>query len=174
MVYRRMSRGLSIRPVNRIKHVVDAQNAALAGNQTNDDLVDTQDNPVQSTPNQVETGSKINGIYLKLEVRATNAAALPNCYMYVFKNPGNALTAPAPNQVGISNVKKYVIHQEMVMLQSEGTGDPEANARILFNGVIAIPKLYRRNGPDDRLKLVLLAPGVDIEYCFQCHYKEFR
>ncbi len=161
----------SIRPVNRIKHVVDQQGGIVLNTKTTVDLISTFDAPVLAGPADVETGSKVNGIYLKVEVYATTEAALANCYMYVMKNPGNQLTGiPNPNTVGVSNQKKYVIHQEMVMLEQSINGNP----RTLFNGVIAIPKGYRRNGPKDKLILVLLAPGVDIFFCMQCHYKEFR
>ncbi len=50
----------------------------------------------------------------------------------------------------------------------------DSNPRTLFNGVIVIPKPYQRNGPNDLLSIHILAPGVNIEYCMQAHYKEFR
>lgn len=119
---------------------------------------------------EVETGSKVNGIYLKLEAYATQATALSNFYMAIGKNPGNNLTLPNPNVVGISDNKRFIIHQEMVMLEQKSNGNP----RTVFNGVIAIPRGYRRFGPDDRLEIIMLSPGVDVNLCFQCHYKEFR
>ncbi len=159
-----------LRPVNRIKHVVDVQAGLVAGVTSTDDLIESTDTPTIAATDSCETGSTVNGIYLKVEVNATTSAALPNVYLMVFKNPGNTITPPAPNVVGASAVKKYSIHQEMIMLQQQDGSNP----RTLFNGVIAIPKGYRRNGPFDRLKLHLLAPGVTINYCVQCHYKEFR
>ncbi len=90
--------------------------------------------------------------------------------MIVFKNPGNNLTMPTANAVGVSDNKKYIIHQEMVMMEQSISGNP----RTLFNGVIVIPKGYRRMGPDDTLKMATFAPGVNTFVCFQCHYKEFR
>ncbi len=90
--------------------------------------------------------------------------------MAIAKNPGGNLAMPNPNAVGVSDNKKYIIHQEMVMLEQSVNGNP----RTLFNGVIAIPRGYRRNGPNDQLQFLIIAPGVNINYCFQCHYKEFR
>ncbi len=168
MVFRRFNP--SIRPVNRIKHVVDDQGGLTVGTKVAVKLIETVDAPVLANDTEVETGSKVNGIYLKVEAYATSTAALANLYMAVFKNPGNKLTNPEPNQIGISDIKKYIIHQEMVMMEKNTTGNP----RTVFNGVIAIPKLYRRNGPSDQLKLLLLTPGVTADYCVQCHYKEFR
>ncbi len=160
----------SLRPINRIKHVVDSQDALLAGTTLFKVLVDTVDAPVLANTDEVVTGSTINGIYLKVEIVATSSAALPNAYMYVAVNPGNTLTLPAPNVVGAFEEKRYVIHQEMVLLQKQ-TG---SNPRTLFNGVIVIPRGLRRMSPNTRINLVLLTPGVTADICLQCHYKEFR
>ncbi len=164
------NRGMAIRPVHRIKHVIDSQFATIAGTAVSTTLVATVDAPVLATVTQNETGSKVNGIYLHVEAVATTGTALPNFYMYVIKNPGGNLTLPAPNAVGASDNKRYVIHQEMVMFERIGNSNP----RTVFNGVIAIPRGYRRNGPNDLITLRVLSPGVACEVCVQCHYKEFR
>ncbi len=161
---------MSLRPVNRIKHVVDAQQAATAGTQIAVSLIDAVDTPTLADTDGVETGSTVNAIYLKSEAIPLTSAALPNIYMFVFKNPGANLTAPEGNVVGSSDVKKYVIHQEMNMMQRQDGGNP----RTLFNGVIVIPKGYRRNGPDDNMSVLYFSPGINFEVCTQCHYKEFR
>ncbi len=166
-------RSMGLRPIQRVKHVVDQQNALVAGTTSTEDLIETVDAPVLANTREVITGSTVHAIYLKVEVVATSSAALSNVYMYILKNPGSNLTAgglPAPNAVGSNDNKKFVIHQEMVMLQ-EQTG---SNPRILFNGVIRIPRGYKRNGPGDKLQMKLLAPGNSMNYCLQAHYKEFR
>lgn len=172
MSFRRRGRRFNpgLHPVNRVKHVIDQQNAAAAGVTNTESLINTVDAPVLAQSVQVETASKVHGIYLHVEVVGTSSAALSNVYLSVFKNPGNNLVIPAPNVVGISNNKKYVFHQEMLMVQKQ-TG---SNPRTLFNGVIVIPKAYQRNGPADRIGMKILAPGISIDYCLQCHYKEFR
>ncbi len=169
MVFRTRNNA-SIRPVNRIKHVVDSQFGQVLNVATATDLITTVDAPVIANTTENETGSRVNGIYLKVEAYATTAAALANLYMYIIKNPGNEIAGPAANLVGASVVKKYVIHQEMVMLEQSVNGNP----RTVFNGVVVIPKLYRRNGPIDKLQLITFAPGVNTNICIQCHYKEFR
>ncbi len=166
----RFRSGNFLRPINRIKHVVDLQFATAAGAQQNQTLILASDTPDLATSTEVQTGSTVNGIYLKLEANATTSAALPNAYMIVFKNPGGNLVEPAPNAVGISDNKRYVIHQEMIMFQQQDNSNP----RTIFNGVIKIPRGYKRFGPNDSLVLRVLAPGVITNWCFQCHYKEFR
>ncbi len=166
----RSRRDLNLRPVNRIKHVVDNQQGIVLATKTTNTLAVAKDAPVLANTSEVQTGSTINGIYLKVECYATTAAALANVYMYIMKNPGNNLATPAPNVVGADDNKKYVIHQEMAMLEQSVNGNP----RTLFNGVIAIPRGYRRFDPGDVLSITYLAPGVNISVCHQCHYKEFR
>ncbi len=169
MVPRFRSRN-NLRPVNRIKHVTDLQTAGLLGVVTQIDLIKAVDNPVLANQNEVAIGSTINGIFISCEVYARTASALANMYFSLNKNPGGNLTLPNPNVVGLSDNKKYVIHQEMIMMERKINGNP----RTLFKGVIVIPRGYRRFGPDDRLTVVLLAPGVDTDICIQSHYKEFR
>ncbi len=170
MPFRRQSRGMAMRPVNRIKHVIDVQTSAVLDTAVNVVLADTTDTPTLAATSSVETGSKINGIYLKVEAYARTDVNLANMYMMVFKNPGNNLTFPNANVVGSDDNKRYVIHQEMVMMEQKVNGNP----RTLFNGVIVIPRGYRRNGPDDQLAVQLFSPGVSWFGCVQCHYKEFR
>ncbi len=142
----------------------------VAGTQVNDTLINASDTPVLANTKLVQTGSVVNGLYLHVEVVATSSAALTNVYLTIFKNAGGNLSAPAANVVGADDNKRYVIHQEMVMLQ-EQTG---SNPRTLFNGVIKIPRGYKRFGPNDLLQLGLLAPGISVNYCWQAHYKEFQ
>ncbi len=163
---------MALRPVHRIKHVVDASQTMTAGTQVTNNLVKTVDAPVLANTTEVETGCKINGIYLRAECASTEAdvGAIPNVYMMVTKNPGNAITFPNANAVGSSDDKRYVIHQEMIMLNNVVSGNP----RTLFNGVIVIPKGYRRMGPNDHIKVSFFNPAVNIAVCLQAHYKEFR
>ncbi len=171
MPYRRFGGG-SLRPVHRIKHVIDKQNGIVAGATQAEILIKAVDAPVLANTDEVETGSKVNGIYLKVEcVRTgTESGVLSNFYIAIMKNPGFNLADVSPNTVGISDDKRYVIHQEMIMT----SGQANSNPRTVFNGVIVIPRGYRRFGPNDQLRLIVEAPGVSFNYCAQCHYKEFR
>ncbi len=166
-----MGRMSSIHPVNRIKHVVDAEGGLVAGTQSRSDVIDADDSPTLNVAPQVMTGSVVNGIYLHIEVSHTSGTGRPNIYFALIKIPGNGFSPPQANAVGINDLKRYVIHQEMIMMSGDaGNGLP----RSIFNGVIAIPKGYKRFGPDDRLAVLLLSPNVAADFCLQCHYKEFR
>ncbi len=92
-------------------------------------------------------------------------------YFAVFKNPANALGFPPIDAIGASDLKKFVIHQEMIMLSGDaGNGLP----RPIFNGVIKIPKHMQRFAPDDKLYVCLLSKTVTGDFCLQMHFKEFR
>ncbi len=164
----------SMRPIHRIKHVVDIQTAIPVNVKIENNLIATVDAPVISSVTQVETGSRVNGIFLTVEAVAseTSTTATPNLYLAVYKNPGNNLTFPNANAVGTDDNKRFVIHQEMVMINALDGGSP----RNVFKGVIVIPKHLQRMGPFDTLELQLFIPstGVAINACAQCHYKEFR
>ncbi len=160
----------ALRPVNRIKHVIDQQLGLVLNVPQSFSIIAADDAPVIGNTTEVQTGSTINGIYLNCEGYATTAGALANIYMNIAKNPGNQVAFPNPNVIGASVTKKFVIHQEMKMLEQSVNGNP----RTIFNGVIAIPRHMRRFAPNDLLQLTLFAPGVNCSVCFQCHYKEFR
>jgi len=173
MVFRR-SRGLALRPINRIKHVVD-NSATVAAAATNTFVIaDAGDNPTQGNVASVETGCKINGFYIRFEAASNEAidlGAIPNFYFMFSKNPGSNVTMPAPNAVGPDDNKRFVIHQEMTMIENKGQG---SNARTVFNGVIVVPKGMRRMGPDDQWVVSTLCPALNTAVCIQVHYKEFR
>jgi len=160
-----------MRPVRRIKHVTDRQGATALSVNFDEQVITSTDTPTLAAVNTVESGSTVNAIYLRVEVVNTGiTGVLANAYLMVMKNPGGNLTFPNPNVVGSDDNKKYVFHQEMVMLQMQDNSNP----RTLFNGVIVIPKHLRRMAINDLITVRVFSPGVELNICIQCHYKEFR
>jgi len=163
-----------MRPVHRIKHVVDLQGATAIDGNALFTLIEAKDAPVLANVDEVETGSKVNALYMKVEAVCTSDTASPtNFYMMVMKNPGGNLVFNDPNVIGSDDNKRYVIHQEMLMLQPDG-GALGGNPRVVFNGVIVIPRGYRRFGPNDKLQIEFHTPAITSNMCVQAHYKEFR
>jgi len=152
--------------------VVDIQGAVAAGATVGNVLIQAVDAPVLANVAEVETGSKVNGIYIHLEAVRTGTASgvIANFYMSIMKNPGFNIADVSPNSTGADDNKRFVIHQEMVMLQQVDNSNP----RTVFNGVVVIPRGYRRFGPNDQLRMILESPGVNMSFCVQAHYKEFR
>ncbi len=173
MSYRR-SRGMALRPVHRIKHVVDSQFGVVGGTPARVNVIQSKDAPVLANTSEVETGSKVNGIFLIVEVSMTSGVVLANAYMLVAKRPGGNITIPDGNVVGADDNKRFVFHQEMVMMQ-KFDADVASNPRTLFKGVVVIPRGYRRMGPNDIIEVQVFTPtGQNMDACVQCHYKEFR
>ncbi len=167
-----IARMSSLRPINRIKHVIDTEGGLVAGTASVTELIKADDTPVITNVNEVITGSKVNGIYLHCEVSHTSGTGRPNIYLAIFKNPSGSIGTITPiNTIGDSVQKKFFIHQEMIMMSGDaGNGLP----RPIFNGVIKIPKHMQRFAPGDKLQMILLSPNVAADFCQQCHYKEFR
>ncbi len=171
MVPRFRSRSNFLRPVNRIKHVVDSQGATAAGTAFNLNIVKAIDTPVLANTEEVQTGATVRSIFMSVEVVNTGVAGvLANAYFTVTKIPGGNITVPAANAVGANDNKRFVIHQEMVMLQMVDNSNP----RTLFKGVISIPRGYQRFAPNDLLQTAVFSPGVELNICQQHHYKELR
>lgn len=165
-----MARFQRLHPVNSVKHIFDKQGGLGAGTTVFENLILSKDAPVLANTEEVQTGSTVHGMFLNVQVSATSSGALANVYLVIYKNPGGNLAAITPNAMGASDNKRFVIHQEMIMVEKNITGVP----RTLFKGVIKIPRNYKRNGYNDKLIAALLAPGVSMDYCIQCIYKEFR
>ncbi len=165
---------MALRPINRIKHVVDSSATVAAGALNAFIVAQATDTPTLGVTTSVETGAKINGFYIRIEVASNEAidlGAIPNIYFIMYKDPGGNTSPPAANAVGSSDNKRFVVHQEMSMIENKGQG---SNARTLFNGVIVVPKGMRRMAPNDIWTARMLCPALDTAQCIQIHYKEFR
>ncbi len=167
---------LAIRPVNSLKHVIDTATSAVPGGITSVIiLAEVEDAPLASNPVQIRIGSIINAIYLRVEVLATGSSvAVPRIYLAIQKNPGNEHPNANPSSIGDSDLRKFIIHQEMTMV-GEGTDNPIP--RTMFQGVIKIPSRYRRFGVNDRLTANFALDDGEtthiVNACVQCIYKEF-
>ncbi len=160
----------NLRPINSIKHVVDGQGGLVAGTQAFVVLVEGLDAYVLADVKGVPTGSKVNSFFINIQVAATGTAALANVYMMIYKNPGSNIGAiPNANAIGVSDFKKQVFHQEMIMTEKNTTAFP----RTLFKGVVMVPKHMRRIAADDEINIALFSPGVTYDYCVQAIYKHY-
>ncbi len=176
-----MARGFnrSIRPVQSLKHVVDTASAAVpAGVITTIPLIDGVEDPALANTTEVNNGSTVNSIYLRVETihNSGDWVTIPRIYMAIFKNPGQNLVNPYPANIGQSNNKKWVIHQEMQMMTGINA-DANSFPRTMFQGVIKIPRGYRRVGTSDRLSALFALDVAEttatVTACVQCIYKEY-
>ncbi len=169
-----------LHPVESLKHVVETNGSVSGSSASVTDVITTVDSPLSANPNQVKKMSTVSSIYLRVEVSGRVAAGgINNIYMMVYKNPAALLTPPSVDNVGTSDRRKYVIHQEMLMLAPVSTSMAAAFAfpRTMFNGVIKIPRGYKRNGVKDKLQVILQHRTGEAtqttDFCIECIYKEF-
>ncbi len=173
---RRFSR---LRPVQSIKHIIDSNGAVSAATASTTDVIKEDasvDYKVSET--KVESGSTVSAIFLNVQVvLSTPAGGINNIYLAVVKNPGGQLLVPALNTVGTSAVRKFFIHQEMVML-GNGVDQGSFISKTLFKGVVLIPPRLKRFGIDDKLSVILqhrTGEATQVtDFCLQCIYKEFQ
>ncbi len=170
MVQETMSRFTRLRPVQSLKHIVDKQGGLLVNTTVFENLVEAKDAPTLANVSEVQTGATVSALFLNVQVAASSTSALANVYLAVYKNPGGNLAALDPQSTGDSDDKRFIIHQEMIMTEKNTTAIP----RTLYKGVLVIPRGYKRMGYNDRLIVALKSPGVTMDYCVQCIYKEFR
>ncbi len=163
---------MAMRPINRIKHVIDFNGTPDGATQLDTPIAVATDTPTIGVPSSVETGCKINGFYIRIEVASIEniAAAIPNVYLAIWKSAAGVQTLGSIANMGDDPNKRLVIHQEMIMINNVSGGTP----RTLFNGVVVIPKGMRRMAPADVWNVTVRSQTLNIALCIQCHYKEFR
>jgi len=166
-------------PASSAKHVVDVATAAVpAGLVSTVVVAESEDSPALAATQEVNKGCIINGVYLLVETIHNSGTwvTIPRVYMTVFKNPGAALPAVYPANVGSNDLKKFVIHQEMLMMTGV-SADANSFPRTMFKGVIKIPSRYRRFGENDRLLVQFALDTAEttatVSTCVQCIYKEY-
>ncbi len=167
---------MGLHPVKSYKHIVDT-NGLVSDTVSVTDLIVAKDNPVLTEVNAVQTASTVHGIFLNVGISTqTPFGGVPRVYFIVFKNPGTNLIIPDPAGSGSNNNKKFIIHQEMIMLSNSPPTEPSIFPRTMFKGVLKIPRSYKRFGIGDKLQLALKTPDVTglADFCVQCIYKEFR
>ncbi len=172
------SRGMALRPVKSLKHVVDTNGGITGGTPSTTDVLNVTENPPTTTANAVETGSHVYSVFLNVQViQKVAAGGVDNIYMIVFWNPSNNLVAPPVDGVGADDNRRFVLHQEMRMTGTVLTA-ADAIPLTLFKGVVRIPKVFHRNGIQDKLQVLIGHRSAEVtqqsNFCLQAIYKEFR
>ncbi len=158
--------------VDSIKNIPNAFTALAADTTVIVNLAIARDAPLTTGTADVKRGSKIFRIWVEFWISATALATegvTTGVDLYIFKNPGNNLTAPTPSTVGSSNEKKFVFKTWKGLIASRKEGFPAYS----WKGWIKIPKIYQRMGTDDRIDIVSRTTGVNGLLCLNAVYKWF-
>jgi len=151
--------------------VVQLQAVATGANTTSQ-ITQVVDSPLTANQTNISKGSKVFRVWLELSYTLTavvvdgTSTAMD---IYMWKNPGNNLTAPNPGTQGSSNEKKFIFKtwKGLVGARSQGVGP------YFWKGWIKIPKTYQRQGVDDRMEIISRATGVAGVICIQAIYKYY-
>ncbi len=179
MVFRNRGRNLLV--VNSKKHIVETSSVVAASTNTAFlNLIAGVDTYNLADADGVPTGSKVNGVFLSIFFYTEGgevANEVPLVDWYLIHNPGNAFAQtfdannlPTPGATGIHKNKRFIIHTEKGL---SGGGDASlAGVPMVFKGVVAIPRKWRRIGEDDRL-LLCVRTNFNTKVCAQTIYKHF-
>ncbi len=180
MVFRRRM-GNALRPVVSTKNVIETSGILAAGvNTVALTLIDTADSASLAVSNSVERGSKVNGIFLSIFFYTEGgevANEVPLVDWYILKNNGDSLAGfgvndlPIPGSSGISDNKRYIFHTEKGL--AGGGNASLAGVPMVFKGVIALPRGFRKMNANDRVIIVARA-NFATKFCIQSIYKWYH
>ncbi len=122
---------------------------------------------------QVETGHKVNSIYIEFNLNGVDGATAPIIFHWlVGKNPGNLIPFDPILYDQIN--KKFILKRGMEMLPENNTasGDTIQTKRIF---VVRIPPKLRRFDDTDVLRLYYRASSTSpVNFCGIAIYKEWK
>ncbi len=175
VVARYMSRrALALRPVNSVKKVVDVEAALVASTVSTVPIANSLSAVAWTDAADVNIPqySNMYGVYLSIYCTLDGApdASVPIIDWYISKNPGNNLTMPEPGATGGNDNRRWILHEGKGLLAFDTIGQP----RLLFEGVVKIPKKMQRFSLDDTLDVRILSENHNGFFCLKSIYKFFR
>ncbi len=177
MVFRR-----NLHPVIATKNVVEASGViAATTNTVLDNLSVSVDSATLAAQDSVERGATINGMFISIFFISEGgeiANEVPLVDWYIIKDQGgNFGTAfggsdmPIPGSQGDSDNKRFVFHTEKGLA---GGGDVSlSGVPMVFKGVIAIPRGFRKQNSGDIIK-ICARTNFATKFCVQAIYKWYH
>lgn len=164
----RFRRGLSLRPINSVKNIIDGVFLGVgAAGITNVNLAFAVNN-YTGLSGEVPIGASVKSVYLFVQMLPTLGTA--NVDWYVIKgNTATVAAAPVPGATGGDVNRRFILHEEKGIPGNAGDGAYP----LTFKGVIKIPRGRQRFGEGDFLRVIMR--GADIHNaCVKCIYKFYQ
>ncbi len=159
-------RGLSLRPINSVKEIVDSTLLGVAAGVNSVVTLGTAVNDYTGVVGTFPVGSKVSSVYYFVQIISATGTA--NVDFFVAKSP-LALTAPVPGATGGNVFRKYILHEEKGLPGNAADGA----APLTFRGVIKIPRGRQRMAEGDIFFISLR--GTDAHnICIKAIYKAYR
>ncbi len=172
------------RPINSIKNVVDTSGAIVAlTNTVLQNIIQGEDTTIRAGQVfAVERGGVVKGFFLSLFFASDvnqAASAVPLLDWYCIVDKGGILNSsptfgngagdyPIPGGTGTAvNVNK-IIHEEKGLI-----GEKNDGSKMVFQGVIKIPRGMQRINIEDRITIIARANDEAI-FCLKCIYKWYK
>ncbi len=179
---------MGLRPVNANKNIVDAQGTLIAdtapSGQLLRTLVEGVDNPsVDANTEQVQAGSKVTSLFLSLffSTKGNASATVPEVVdWYIIYDVAGRMSAggtfgngsavlPIASTAGESLNRNQILHMEKGLV-----GDAADGSKMVFQGVIRIPRGKQRIGIGTKVQLVAQKQATDKFFCIKCIYKYYQ
>jgi len=160
------SRGMSLRPINSVKDIVDGVFLGVAAATTTTFTVSSTVNDYTGVVATCPIGAKISSVYVFAQVLPTLGTA--NVDWFMAKIP-TGVVLPTPGATGGNAARKFILHEEKGIPGNAGDGAYP----LTFKGVIRIPKGRQRMAEGDVIRI--LFRGVDIHnICVKAIYKFYQ
>ncbi len=151
---------------------MDNNQGGLTGTNTERIIAKAVNTPLPTVSSDVSQGCIIKAVWIVIDLCGLGGTGVLNVIdAYLWKNPGNNLSAPNPASYGTSNEKKFIFKTWRFMSMRNQDGNPPYH----WEGWVKIPKRYQRMGTDDILALEMIATsGLTGHFSTQAIYKWYR
>ncbi len=160
-------RGLSLRPINSVKNIVDGTFLTVAAATVTSVDLALSVNDYAGAVNEVPIGAKVSSIYLFVQIQ--QQAVNSNVDWYVGKFPAGLAALPVPGATGGDITRRFILHEEKGIPGPVNNGSPP----LTFKGVIRIPRGRQRFGEAESIKLQLRGAAA-YDACVKCIYKFYQ
>ncbi len=167
----RFRRGMSARPIQRVKHVIDTEGVATAIRSDSPLAIVVNAKQTPTVLTETLVGSTINAFFISVFLIGTTGIGVSgfiNWYIAKLRGGQAVSDLPNPGETGGSDLRNQIFHEEKG-LSGSADGTP-----MVFKGVIAVPKIYRRMRSGDSFHIIIRSPTSDVNFCVKAIYNEFN
>ncbi len=162
----RFQRGMSLRPINSVKNILDATSIGVAAAVNTGITLAQTVNDYTGGVVDVPIGAKVSSVYIFVQIIAQAAEGVMD--FYIAKRPAGVIL-PTPGTTGGNQARKFILHEEKGI---PGTFNNGASP-LTFRGVIKIPRGRQRFAEGDDLTIQLRG-SVAYSLCIKCIYKFYQ
>ncbi len=165
----RFNRGMSKRPINSVKNIVDGTFLTVGAGTVTAVILASTVNDYTGGVADVPIGAKISSIYIYVSIQQQSVNSNVDFYICNFPSPMAVAQLPVPGATGGDPFRKFILHEEKGLPGAANNGSPPH----VFRGVIRIPKGRQRMGELDQIRLQARGAAA-YDLCVKCIYKFYQ